>query len=177
MTIHGDTLTVPKPIFSIDSRKEPLTLHGFEIEKPSFEIREEEVEKILIDFAPYNNNNVVLMMRRMNYLLGMNLGKTMKKPTIQVPMIPTATPSFGLGYKPTDDDILEVEVRKMVLAKAKAKGLPCPPKPLKPYTPTLNGKFVKAGDSQRYWRFPEPRFEPMTRTMVHRFEVLLDCKK
>ena len=177
MTIYGDTLTVPKPIFSIDSRKEPLTLHGFEIEKPSFEIREEEVEKILIDFAPYNNNNVVLMMRRMNYLLGMNLGKTMKKPTIQVPMIPTATPSFRLGCKPTNDDILEVKVRKMVQAKAKAKGLPCPPKPLKPYTPTLNGKFVKAGDSQRYWRFPEPRFEPMTRTMVHRFEVLLDCKK
>ena len=165
------------PIFSIDTKKEPLTLDGFEIEKRSFEIREEEVEKILIDFAPYNNNNMVAMMRRMNYLLGMNLGKTMKKHTIKVPIIPTATPSFGLGYKPTDDDILEVEVRKMVLAKAKAKGLPCPPEPLKPYTPTLNGKFVKAGDSQRYWRFPKPRFEPMTRTTVHGFEVLLDCKQ
>ena len=43
----------------------------------------------------------------------------------------------------------------MAPAKAKAKGLPCPPKPLKPYPPTLNGKFDKAGDSQHYWGFPE----------------------
>ena len=36
-------------------------------------------------------------------------------------MIPTATPPFGLGYKPTDYDLLEMEVRKMAQAKAKAK--------------------------------------------------------
>ena len=70
VTIYGDSLTVPKPIFGIDSKKEPLTLDGIEIEKPNFERREEEVEKIPMDFAPYNNNNVVAMMRRMNYLSG-----------------------------------------------------------------------------------------------------------
>ena len=75
-------MTVPKPIFGIDFEKEPLTLDGFEIKKPTFERREEEVEKIPMDFAPYSNNNVVAMMRRMNFLLGMNLGRTMKKPTI-----------------------------------------------------------------------------------------------
>ena len=111
----------------------------------------------------------------MNYLQGMNLGRTVKKPTAQVPMILTATLAFGLGYKPMDDDLLEMEVRKMAQAKAKAKGLPCPPEPLKPYTPTLKGKFVKAEESQRYWGFPEPRFDPMTRTMMSRFEILLDC--
>ena len=37
-------------------------------------------------------------MRRMNYLLGMNLGKTVKNPNAQVPIIPTTTPPFGLGY-------------------------------------------------------------------------------
>ena len=36
VTIYGDTLTVPKPIFGIDSEKEPLTLDGFEIEKLGF---------------------------------------------------------------------------------------------------------------------------------------------
>ena len=72
MTIYGDTLTVPKPILNIDSKKEPLTLDGFEIERTGFERREEEVEKIPMDFAPYRNNNVVAMMRKMNYLLGMN---------------------------------------------------------------------------------------------------------
>ena len=59
-----------------------------------------------MDFAPYNNNNVVAMMRKMNYLLGINLGKTVKKATTQVPIILTATPPFGLSYKPTDDDLL-----------------------------------------------------------------------
>ena len=129
-----------KPIFGIDSKKESLTLDGFER-------REEEVESIPMDFSPYNNNNVVAMMKRMNYLLGMNLGKTVKKPTVQDPIIPTAIPPFRLGYESTNDDLLEMEVRRMTRAKAKAKGLPCPLEPLKPYTPTLNGKFVKAGDS------------------------------
>ena len=82
MTIYGDTLMVPKPIFGIDFKKEPLTLDGFEIERLDFERKEEEVEKISMDFAPYSNNNVMSMMRRMNYLLGMNLGKTVKKPII-----------------------------------------------------------------------------------------------
>ena len=105
----------------------------------------------------------------------MNLGRTVKKPTIQVPMIPTGTPPFGLGYKPTDDDLLEMEVKRMAHAKAKAKGLPCPLEPLRPYTPTLNRKFVKAEDSQRNWGFPELRFDPETKTMIHGFELLLDC--
>ena len=66
-----------------------------------------------MDFTPYSNNNVVTMMRRMNYLSRMNLERTVKKPTIQDPMIPTTTPPFGLGYKPSDDDLLEMEIRKM----------------------------------------------------------------
>ena len=113
VTIYGDTLIVPKPIFGIDSKKERLTLDGFKFVKPSFERKEEEVEKIPMDFVPYSNNSVVAMMRRMNYLPGMNLGETMKKPTVQDPTIPTATPLFGLGYNPTDDALLEMEVRKM----------------------------------------------------------------
>ena len=60
----------------------------------------------------------------------------------QVLTIPTATPPFILGYKPTDDDLLEIEAKRMAHAKTKAKGLPYPSEPLKPYTPTLNGKFV-----------------------------------
>ena len=177
VTIYDDTLTIPKPIFGIDSENEPLTLNGFEIEKLGFGRREEEVERIPMDFAPYSNNNVVAMIRRMNYLLRMNLGKTMKKAIAQVPIISTTTPPFGLGYKPTDDDLLEMEVRRMACAKAKAKGLPCLPEPLKPYTPTLNGKFVKAKDSQHYWGFPGLRFDPESRTIVPGFKLLFDYNK
>ena len=150
-------------------------MDSFEIEKPGFEKREEEVEKIPMDFVPYGNNSVVAMMRRMNYFPGMNFGRVVKKPTVQDLAIPIATSPFGQGYKPTDDDLLEMEVRKMARAKAKAKGLPCPLELLKPHTPTLNGKFVKAGESQCYWGFPELRFDPITKTMVLSFEILLDC--
>ena len=63
----------------------------------------------------------------------------------------------------------------MARAKAKAKGLPSPLEPLKPYTSTLNGKFVKAGDSQCYWGFPYSRYDPKSKTMVSGFELFLDC--
>ena len=36
VTIYKDTLTMPKPIFGIDSEKEPLALDGFVIERPGF---------------------------------------------------------------------------------------------------------------------------------------------
>ena len=54
----------------------------------------------------------------------------------------------------------------MARSKAKAKGLSSPQESLKPYTPTLNGKFVKTRDSQSYWGFPEPRYDPKSKTMV-----------
>ncbi|XP_075663062.1 uncharacterized protein LOC142632568 [Castanea sativa] len=40
VTNYGDTLTVPKPVYGIDSEKDPLTLDGFMIERPSFKKRE-----------------------------------------------------------------------------------------------------------------------------------------
>ena len=106
ITIYGNTLTIPKPIFGLDSEKEPLTLDGFEIEKPGFEKREEEFEKILMDFDPYSNNNVVAMMRKMSYFPRMNLGMIVKEAAAQVSTIPIATLPCGLGYKPTDNDLL-----------------------------------------------------------------------
>ena len=175
VTIYGDTLTIPKPIFGIESEKELVTLDGFETKKPSFKRRVEEVEKIPIGFDPYNNKNVVATMRKMSYFLEMSLGKTVKEVAVYAPIIPIATPPFKLGYKPTDDDLLKVELRKMARAKAKAKGLPSPLEPLKPNTSTLNGKFVKARDSQRYWGFPYSRYDPKLKTMVSGFELFLDC--
>ena len=85
------------------------------------------------------------------------------------------TPPFRLGYKPTNDDLLEMDVRRMARAKAKAKGLPSSPEPLKPYIPTLNRKFVKVGDSQRYWGFLELRFNSELKTIVPGFQLFFDC--
>ena len=79
-------------------------------------------------------------------MLFSSLGKTIKGLAVKSPTIVTATPPFGLGHKPTDEDLLKMELNKMACAKAKAKRLPSPPEPSKLYTPTLNGKFNKAGD-------------------------------
>ena len=150
VTIYGDTLSPSKPIFGIRSEKEPVTLDGFEIEKLSFERMIEEVEKTPMDFDPYGNNNVVAMMRKMSYFPWMSLGKTMKGPAVKSPTIVIATPPFELGYKPIDEDLLEMEVKNIARAKAKTKGLPSPSEFLRSYTSTLNGKFIKAGNSQHY---------------------------
>ena len=45
---------------------------------------------------------------------------------------------------------------------------------MKPYTPTLNEKYVKAGDSQRYWGFPELRCDLESKTMMLGFELFFD---
>ena len=62
VTIYGDTLSPPKPIFGIQSEKEPVSFDGFKIEKTGFEKVTKEVEKIPTDFDPHSNNNVVAMM-------------------------------------------------------------------------------------------------------------------
>ena len=174
VTIYGDTLTIPNPIFGIQSKKEPITLDGFEIKKPRFERRTEEIEKIPMDLDPYGNNNMVAMMRKMSYFPRMSLGKIVKGVAVQAPTIPTATPPFGLGYKPTDEDLLEMELKKMAHAKAKGKGLPSPPEPLKPYNPILNGNSIKVGDCQRYWGFLESRYDLESKTMLLGFELFLN---
>ena len=66
VTVYGDTLTIPKPIFGIQFKNEPVTLDGFEIEKLGFEKRIKEIENIHMDFDPYSNNNVVAIMRKMS---------------------------------------------------------------------------------------------------------------
>ena len=152
-----------------------MTLDGFEIEKPVFERMAEEVEKIPTNFDPYGNNNVVAMMRKKSYFPGMSLQKTIKGLVVKSPTIVTATPPFRLGYKPIDEDLLEMELKKMARAKAKAKGLPSPLKPSKLYNPTLNGKLDKAGGCQCYWGFPQPRYDSKLKRMFPGFELFLDC--
>ena len=59
----------------------------------------------------------------------MNLGKTRKKAIAQVPIIPTTTLPFGLGYKPMIYDLLAIEVRRMAHAKAKPRDFLVPRNP------------------------------------------------
>ena len=67
-----------------------------------------------------------------------------------------------------------MELKRMAHAKAKGKGLPSPPEPLKPYNPILNGNSIKVGDCQCYWGFLEPRYDLESKTMLLGFELFLN---
>lgn len=162
---------VAKPVHGILIEEGLLTLAGFEIEKTHMAKENETTEKFPLDFDPYSSPNVVAMMRNMNYFPRMGLGRSKRGPK-SFPKLSMAIPLFGLGYEPTDEDMLEIEVGKM----AKAKGLPYQPKSMRPYTPTWNGKFVKAGETFRYCGFLKPRYDPLTNEKVLGFELFFDCK-
>lgn len=54
--------------------------------------------------------------------------------------------------------------------KARAEGR-VPDIKISPYRPTLNGYFIKEGDDFPYCGFPEPMFNPTTKTRVPGFEI------
>jgi len=54
--------------------------------------------------------------------------------------------------------------------KARAEGR-VPDLKISPYRPTLNGYFIKEGDDFPYCGFPEPMFNPTTKTGVPGFEI------
>ena len=92
------------------------------------------------------------------------------------PHFSTSIPPFRLGYKPTNDELLENDSNKTARAKAKAQGLSFDPITMKPYTPTLNGKFVKEGCTHLYYGFPEPWYDFKTMKKMPGFEIFADCK-
>ena len=52
LTIYGNTLTTPKPIFGIDSKKELLTLDGFEIKRLALKEEKRKWRRSLWIFLP-----------------------------------------------------------------------------------------------------------------------------
>lgn len=85
-------------------------------------------EKFPLDFDPYSSPNVFAMMRNMNNFPGIGLGRSKRGPK-SFPKLSMAIPPFGLGYEPTNEDMLEIEVEKMAKNKAKAEVLPYQPNP------------------------------------------------
>ena len=105
----------------------------------------------------------------------MGLGRCSKGVHV-FPHFSISIPLFGVGYKPTNDELLENDSKKTTRAKAKARGLSFDPISMKPYTPTLNGKFVKEGYTHLYYRFPEPWYDFKTLKRMPGIEIFTDCK-
>jgi len=157
--------------------EEDLALSGFDIEEvQAISWLEENIEECFpMDFDPYNNDKVVSMMRKMDYFPGLGLGRN-NQGLPNFTSYVTTIPPFGLGYKPTDEDLLEEGLKKIAHSKAKVKGLSYEPPTLKPYIPTLNEKFVKEGEVQLYSMFPKPWYDQRTATKLPRIEIFADCK-
>ena len=177
ITIFGDSQDNIGPIHGIQEEKSELFLSGFELEEvPAISwIKEETRECFPMDFDPYSNVQVIAMMKKMKYFPGMGLGRR-NKGVHAFPHFSTSIPPFGLGYKPTNDELLENDSNKIARAKAKAQGLSFEPISMKPYTPTLNGKFVKEGCTHLYYGFPEPWYDFKTMKKMPGFEIFADCK-
>ena len=67
-------------------------------------------------------------------------------------------------------------MKKIARSKAKVKGLSYEPSTLKPYTLTLNGKFVKEREVKLYSMFPEPWYDQRTATKLPGIEIFADYK-
>ena len=90
---------------------------------------------------------------------------------IQVPMT-TTSQDLNAMIGPTDDDLLEIEVRKMARAKAKAKGTSLSSKTFEALHPYIEWEVCKS-----WWKLTIlgiPWTNPTTKTMVPGFEILLD---
>ena len=157
--------------------EEDLALSGFDIEEvQAISWLEEAIEECFpMDFDPYSNDKVVSMKRKMDYFPGLGLGRN-NQGLPNFTSYVTTIPPFGLGYKPTDEDLLEEGLKKIAHSKAKVKGLSYEPPTLKPYIPTLNGKFVKEGEVQLYSMFPGPWYDQRIATKLPGIEIFADCK-
>ena len=144
ITIFGDSQDNTRPIHGIQEEKSELFLSGLHLEEvlAIFWIKEETRECFPMDFDPYSHVQVIAMMKKMKYFPGMGLGGHNNGVHV-FPHFSTSIPPFGLGYKPTNDELLENDSNKTARAKAKAQGLSFEPISMKPYTPTLNGRLSK----------------------------------
>uniref|UniRef100_A0A2N9HKR9 Uncharacterized protein n=1 Tax=Fagus sylvatica TaxID=28930 RepID=A0A2N9HKR9_FAGSY len=148
VTVHGDTQITPSkgPVLEIEPVDGDLVLSGFDFEEVhALVLATETPEFFPIYYDPYSNDKVVTMIRGMGYFPGMGLGRK-DQGIAEFQDYPKAIPTFGLGYKPTEEELLQKKERFLARIEAQNKGLPFDPIPMKPYTLTLNGKFVKEGE-------------------------------
>ncbi|GMY21051.1 Retrovirus-related Pol polyprotein from transposon 17.6 [Fagus crenata] len=176
VTVHGDTQITPSkgPVLEIEPVDGDLVLSGFDFEEVhTLVLATETPEFFPIYYDPYSNDKVVTMIRGMGYFPGMGLGRK-DQGIAEFQDYPKAIPTFGLGYKPTEEELLQKKERFLARIEAQNKGLPFDPIPMKPYTLTLNGKFVKEGEEHPYHGFPEPWKNKSTNQNMPGFEIFFN---
>lgn len=78
--------------------------------------------------------------------------------------------TFGLGYIPTPEDLKRALANINEQRKARREGRALH---IKPYPLTLNGQFIREGEDEPCYEFPEPFVQSGMRHPG--FEIFLDC--
>ena len=163
-----------KPVLEIQPEPSNIPLSSFTFDSVQMISGEPGKEFVGLCFDSYANVAVANMLKKMNYFPGLGLGRN-QQGLSKFPTYLTATPPFGLGYVPTEEDIEDQKVKARERALTWAQGRTfewsmCL------YFKTLNGCFVKQGDHFPYFQFPEPWMHMSTRKLMSGFEIFLDVR-
>ena len=84
--------------------------------------------------------------------------------------IPVQYYTFGLGYKPTEEDYTRKAKNAREKALAKKEGRPIPMTKVK-IPPTMNGYWIREGDDFPFCGFPEPFIDSASGKHVPGLEI------
>ncbi|XP_047340012.1 uncharacterized protein LOC124943561 [Impatiens glandulifera] len=144
VTIEGEKY-VTTIIGSTHSTNPEIELSGFDI---CLIFRQGQDSSSTPDFTPYSAISMRLM-QKMRYFPGMGLGPNATGMT-SFPWSYYDSNNFGISYTPTEGE----ESRKGKISK---QFIPIPQ--------TLNGQFVRAGETTLCFEFPEPFFNQLVRDL------------
>ncbi|XP_077249077.1 uncharacterized protein LOC143888501 [Tasmannia lanceolata] len=132
----------------IVGKADDISLTGFSLEVTAITMEEATNEEIF--FLSSTNSKVVKMIRKQGYMPGAGLGKYHQGMT-EFPEFRVFNGLFGLGYKPTQEEIREMQRYMLKWAECRRRGLDLPMGPL---NLIMNGHFRKEGAD-----IPLPGFE------------------
>ncbi|XP_077252377.1 uncharacterized protein LOC143891726 [Tasmannia lanceolata] len=151
-------------------RSEDINLTGFSLEVTTITFKEALNEEIC--FLTSTNSNVIRMIRRQGYMPGAGLGKYHQGLT-EFPVFKTFNGLFGLGYKPTKKEIVEMKQLMLKWAENRRRGLGLP---MAPIDLKMNGRFRKEGAAFPFCGFAEFWLDESTGQMLPGFEIFFDLE-
>ncbi|XP_077244859.1 uncharacterized protein LOC143884896 isoform X2 [Tasmannia lanceolata] len=157
--ITGETLILPV------AKADDYNLNGFAFEVAVISYKDASREELCLPFAI--SSVVAKMMRKMNYFPGMNLGRDPSKASHWRP-IKANHGIFGLGYVPTEEEEEAMEKLLKLKEEIRRTGRVLL---MAPYPLSMNGHFIKEGETFPYYGFSEPWYDSVTGIMIPGFEI------
>ncbi|XP_077247849.1 uncharacterized protein LOC143887627 isoform X1 [Tasmannia lanceolata] len=157
--ITGETLILPV------AKADDYNLNGFAFDVAAISYDNASREELYLPFAI--SPVVAKMMRKMNYFPGMNLGRDPSKASHWRP-IKANHGIFSLGYVPTEEEEEAMEELLKLKEEVRRTGRVLP---MAPYSLSMNGHFIKEGETSTYYGFSEPWYDSVTGIMIPGLEI------